>query len=266
MDELGRSLRAWRDRLSPVEVGLPEQPLRRAPGLRREELASLAGVSIDYLSRLEQGRAVNPSPQVLGALARALRLNADESEHLFRAAGHVAPGRMNRQITPGVRRVLDRLLDVPVMVIDAAWTIVERNPLATALLGEIDEERNIVVRHFTGWPSGFVRDERDTAVVEAEMVADLHAVLARHPGDPELNALISGLRAASARFDALWETEPARPRVASRKTLDHPEIGRVTLDCDVMTVQSSDLRLVIYTAEPGSADAETLAQLNLATA
>ena len=109
--DLASCLRSWRDRLNPEAAGLPAGSLRRAPGLRREELAQLAGLSVDYLTRLEQGRATNPSRQVVGALARALRVTAEEEAHLYRVAGHPPPGsgRMTRHLTPGVQRVLDRL-------------------------------------------------------------------------------------------------------------------------------------------------------------
>src|SRR3954463_3774320 len=109
MGELGRTLHAWRDRVRPEEVGLPAGGFRRAPGLRREELAHLAGVSVDYLARLEQGRATSPPPSVVAALARALRLTDDERDHLFTLAGHAPPsdGHVRRHLTPGVQRILD---------------------------------------------------------------------------------------------------------------------------------------------------------------
>src|SRR3954447_327783 len=149
-DELAACLRTWRDRLSPADVGLPAGGRRRAPGLRREELAQLAGLSVDYLARLEQGRASAPSPSVLAPLARALRLSEDERAHLFRVAGHAPPGagEIDRRITPGVQRVLDRLADVPVLVTDAAWEMIAMNPPAIALLG--DRHDNVLRRHFSG--------------------------------------------------------------------------------------------------------------------
>src|SRR3954462_12934077 len=132
MDELGSCVRSWRDRLDPADVGLNASSRRRGPGLRREEVARLAGLSVDSLARLEQGRASAPSPSVLAPLASALRLTEDERAHLFRVAGHAPPGAgaIDRRITPGIQRVLDRLGDVPVIVVDAAWDVIAMNPLA----------------------------------------------------------------------------------------------------------------------------------------
>src|SRR3954452_20247791 len=139
MDDLAASLRAWRDRLTPAEAGLrAHHGRRRAPGLRRQEGPELAGLSVGYLTRLEQGRATHPSPLVLRALARALRLTADEEQALFRLAGQVphGGGRIKRQHTPGVQRMLDRLDDLPVLVNDAAWELVATNALGAALIGD----------------------------------------------------------------------------------------------------------------------------------
>jgi transcriptional regulator with XRE-family HTH domain len=266
-DELAACLRSWRDRLSPGVAGLPEGSQRRAPGLRREEVAHLAGLSVDYLSRLEQGRASNPSPSVLAPLARALRLTDDERAHLFRVAGHADPaaGTMRRHLTPSIQRVLDRLTDVPVVVLDASWQLVAANALATALIGDSSaatpRERNLVWRHFTGGPSRFVRTPEEEAGFEAEAVADLHEALGRHPADGRLRALVDDLLEASPRFAAAWEARPVVARVASRKTIAHPEVGRLTLDCDLLTVRDSDLRIIVYSAAPDSPDAQALALL-----
>ena len=267
MDELGACLRTWRDRLQPGDVGLPAGGTRRAPGLRREEVAHLTGVSVDYLARLEQGRASNPSPSVLAPLARALRLSDEERAHLFRVAGHAEPdtGRIRRHLTPGVQRVLDRLADTPVIVIDAAWEIVAANPLAAALLGDVSggtpRERNIAWREFTDVPSRVVRTAEEKAEFEAGIVADLHDALGRHPDDAPLRALIDDLRQVSPRFAERWEQRPVGQHDTARKTIRHPDIGLVTLECDVLTVAGSDLRLIVYTAPPGSDDARALALL-----
>jgi transcriptional regulator with XRE-family HTH domain len=266
-DELARCLRAWRDRLTPADLGLPAGGRRRAPGLRREEVAQLTGVSVDYLARLEQGRATSPSPQVLDALARTLRLTDAERAHLYRVAGQLLPGagRMNRHVTPSVQRILDRLADTPVLVVDAASNIVAWNAMATALHGDFsargERERNIAWLFFTGGPSRVVLDEADDAATAAQTVASLHDALGRYPDDPLLRDLIADLRSASDRFEALWQQRPVARQVASRKTIDHPQVGLITLDCDVLHVAGSDLELIVFTADPGTEEASSLAMI-----
>jgi transcriptional regulator with XRE-family HTH domain len=265
--ELGASLRTWRDRVTPAEAGLPSGGQRRAPGLRREEVAQLAGLSVDYLARLEQGRANNPSPSVLGPLARALRLSDDERAHLFRVAGQAAPseGHIDRHITPSVQRVLDRLGDTPVIVIDACWHVIAANPIAVALVGDASgrtmRERNVIWNVFTEAPSRYVRTAAEELELRHEAVADLREAAGRYPHDVLLNDLISDLRAVSPEFEELWQQRPVRQRNAGRKTIEHPEVGPVTFDCDILTVRDSDLRLIIYTVAPGSEAAGQLALL-----
>jgi transcriptional regulator with XRE-family HTH domain len=264
MDELAACLRSWRDRLSPAEAGLPAGTNRRAPGLRREEVAQLAGLSVDYLARLEQGRAANPSPSVLAPLARALRLSDAERDHLFRVAGHAEPstGRMNRHLTPGVQRVLDRLADVPVVVVDAGYDLVAWTPPAAALIGDPSpwpqRERNIAWRHFAGCSDRIVRTREEIYAFEVAVAADLHAAVARYPQDGRLLELVADLRAMSTCFASLWETRPVASMPSRRKTFRHPAVGDVTVDCDHLSVEGSDLKIVVYTAPPGSEDAERL--------
>ncbi len=266
-EELADCLRSWRERLTPAEAGLPAGLGRRTPGLRREEVAGLAGVSLDYLARLEQGRAHSPSPSVLASLARALRLSDDERAHLFRLAGHVEPGRgtINRHITPSLARLLDRLTDVPVMVIDAAGEIIAANQLASALMGDLSgasrRQRTIPWRHFSGIPSRLERSPQEHAEAEEAMAADLREALGRFPDDRYLNELIRDLRDLSPRFAELWEKRPLARKPSRTKTFNHPEIGTITLDCDALAVQGSDLSVIVYTAPIGSPDADALALL-----
>lgn len=266
-DELGHCIRAWRDRLDPAAAGLPAGARRRAPGLRREELASLAGLSVDYLSRLEQGRATNPSPPVLAALAGALRLTDEERRHLYLVAGQAPPGAgtIDRRVTPGVQRMIDRLEELPVLVYDAGWDLIAMNRLATALIGDATElegrERNLVWRQFNGAHSRFRRAPEQTAKLEAELVADLHAAATTYPEDERLDGLIAELRAASPRFEEMWRERPVAARASDRKTIEHPEVGPITVDCDILKVQGTDLRLIVYSAAPDTADAEALARL-----
>lgn len=262
--ELGAQLRLWRERVQPAAVGLPLQRRRRAPGLRREEVAQLAGLSVDYVVRLEQGRARHPSPQVLQALARTLRLDAEERDRLYRMAGQLPPtsGRMDRHISPSIMRVVERLEGVPVCVIDAAWQTVLQNRAADALFGDMSgktgRDGNRAWRTFMS-VSGMGGFEPQTrSMIERDLVADLHAAQIRLPDDPDIAALIEDLRRESPRFAELWETTSPRIRGAQRKTLIHPEVGRLTVDCDILSVHGSDLRIVIFSAEPGTHDAETL--------
>jgi transcriptional regulator with XRE-family HTH domain len=262
--EFGHTVRRWRDRVSPQVAGLPVGGYRRAPGLRREELALLAGISVDYLTRLEQGRATNPSEQVVEALGRALRVSAAEREHLFRVAGLVPPGRgtVPASITPGVQRMLDRLTGTPVAVSDAAWTLLLANPLYTALMGQRrGSERNAVWRTFLGPPSRVRHTAQSREGLEVSQVCALRAAARRYPADQRLRRLVAELRAGSDRFAQLWDGAAVGRPEAGRKVIDHPRVGAVTVDCDVLSVAGSDLRILVYTAEPDSPDAERLALL-----
>lgn len=260
MTELGACVRAWRERTTPADVGLPSGGRRRTAGLRREELATLAGVSVDYLVRLEQGRSANPSRQVVASLARALRLTEPERDHLYRLAGHIPPGphQMPDHLTPGVQRLLDRL-DAAVSVHDPAWTILAWNPAWAALMGDPSawsgRERNIAWRAFAGLPTRLVRTDDEARAFKRGTVADLRAVLGRYPRDPVLRGLISDLDRIE-EFRTLWATAQVAENHSARKTIDHPEVGPLTLDCDVLTVAGSDLRVIAYTAAPGSVDAD----------
>lgn len=260
--EFGRTVRHWRDRVSPQAAGLPAGGHRRAPGLRREELALLAGISVDYVTRLEQGRAANPSEQVVEALGRALRVTATERAHLFRLAGLVPPGRgtVPAFIPPSVQRMLDRLTGSPVAVSDAAWTLLLANPQHIALMGDHQgRDRNAIWRTFLGSGSRVRHTPQSLRDLEVLQVADLRATALRYPEDERVRRLIAELREGSARFAELWESGEVGGHQEGRKTVDHPQVGPVTLDCDVLHVAGSDLRILVYTAEPGSRDAERLA-------
>jgi transcriptional regulator with XRE-family HTH domain len=267
--ELGAALRGWRDRVSPAEAGLPAGRARRAPGLRREELAMLAGVSADYITRLEQGRATAPSAQVLGALGRALRLSREEQDHLFRLAGQAPPqaGHITAQLTPSVQRLLDQLTGVPVSVNDAGWNTVAWNALWAALVGDpstkTGRDRNVLWRYFTGQQARVVRTAEEAARFEQSAVADLRSATARYPDDKGLRQLVADLRAASPRFATLWESGIVGTHREAHKTFDHPDVGLITVDCDVLTVDGSDLRIVAYTAPAGSEAAEKLRLLSV---
>jgi transcriptional regulator with XRE-family HTH domain len=270
--ELGSALRAWRESIGPADVGLPVVGRRRSSGLRREELALMAGISFDYLVQLEQGRATNPSPPVLRALAEVLRLSTVNREALYRLAGSPVPasGSVPTEIPAGVRRVVDRMSDTPVAVFTATWDVVQCNPLWGELFGTPADgrppagdalARNMVWGHFSAeTPAGVSGVERDTAHTDAferMMVSDLRRAADRYPDDRAVTELIDGLR-VTPRFDELWARYESLPLTGSHKTIVHPDLGPITVDCDILGVERADLHIVLNWAAPGTRDAEKL--------
>lgn len=280
MDEtLATALRRWRDRLSPLDVGLPVRGARRAAGLRREELADLAGLSVDYVVRLEQGRATSPSAQVVGTLGRALQLDRTERDHLFRLAGLLPPadGLVSTHVPPGIARMVARLAELPQAVFTADWTLLSWTPMWAALLGDplrlVGNGRNLVRAVFApddpaagasggsdglaAWP---VRHETPAEVEEFRraLVSDLRSASVTYPRDPGLSRLVTDLRSSSADFARLWETGALGVHESTRKTVAHPVLGEVEIDCDVLTAPGSGVRLVVYSAATSSPAAAAL--------
>lgn len=256
MDDLGAALRSWRQRLHATAVGLTVNAPRRTPGLRREEVAVLAGISIEYVVRLEQGRAATPSAQVCLALARALQLNDQEQAHLMRLAGHAAdPDRVPRLIPGSVRRILDRLADRPVAVFDATWQLLHWNRLFAATLGDPSavaaDGRNILIGHFEGAPLPVRFAPGELAAFQESLVADLRGTAGRYPRDPDVRALVGRLERVD-RFRELWSRRSVAEHQSGHKIIEHPQVGDVDLDSDVLITQGTNLRVVIYTARPGT--------------
>lgn len=265
-DELARTLRRARERLRPEDVGLPAGTHRRVAGLRREEVATLAGLSVDYVVRLEQGRGPHPSAQVLGALARALCLDDDDRTVLFELADVAPPrpGGIPMIVRAGVLRLLRRL-DEPAMVLSAKSDILAWNPLAAALLGDLSavpaHERNFAWRRFLD-PAHVRVDAAQERLTALQAVGALRQALARYPDDAGLARLLARLR-SSEEFRAVWEEAPSGVWRSQRKTVPHPELGPVVLDCDTLLVPDDDQRLVVYSAEPGTPGAQALALLGV---
>ncbi|MEU6611149.1 helix-turn-helix transcriptional regulator [Streptomyces shenzhenensis] len=267
--ELADFLRRCRARLTPAAVGLPEGARRRTPGLRREEVAQLAGMSTDHYTRLEQARSSRPSRQMLAAVARALRLTRDERDHLFHLAGEEPP--RDRPITehvrPGLLLVLDRLTGTPAQVVTDRGDILAQNALAKALSGDAsarpEAERNVIWRYFMN-PAArelFPVEERDRAA--RVTVAELRATFAGRPDDTRLAGLVRRLRAGSEEFAALWDAHEVAVRRADVKRFLHPVVGLLELDCEVLLSPEHDQRLIVYTARPGSESAERLELLRV---
>lgn len=266
-DQLADFLRTRRDRLNPVDVGLPVGRRRRTPGLRREEVAVLAAISVDYYTRLEQSRGPRPSQQVLSALAEALRLSSDERDHLFRLAGQSpgAPSGPRGDVAPGMVQMLQRLDGIPAMVIDAKFEVLAWNELAAALVADFSRlgpkqrnlARQVFLRDRPG--SGAVRTER----YSRDIVSELRAASVRYPDDVQVAQLIAELIDGSVEFAELWVGHEVGIQRTSCTTINHPKIGPLTLCCEMLTIPDRDQRLILYTAEPGSSSYEALQLLEV---
>lgn len=256
--ELAAVLRTARARVTPADVGLPAGARRQVPGLRREEVAQLAGVGIDYVIRLEQGRGPRPSAQVLGALTRALQLSSADRDLVFRLAGATPPqaGRVPMLVRPSVLRLLDRMADLPALVLSAKSDVLAWNPLAAALFGDFSKvplaRRNLIRHRFLRDGPGFTtaRQDMDTA---AGCVGLLRAAQSRYPDDPDLARLVADLRAGSQRFETLWQTGRSGSLRSGKVTVEHPELGPLTLDRDVLVVPEADQVVMVCSAEDSSA-------------
>ncbi|MEU7561297.1 helix-turn-helix transcriptional regulator [Streptomyces eurythermus] len=270
--ELGRFLRARRNRTSPRQAGLTVGPgLRRTPGLRREELATLAGISVDYYVRLERGKETRPSPAVLDALARALRLDDQEHQHLRELAARAAryapepPPAPSRTVRPHLRLLLETLRPYPAYVISRSMDVLAWNPGGLALYAGLEDwpagHRNLA-RYLFLHPAArdlFTDWERQVT----GCVARLRAVAGTAPDAPDLTNLVGELLLKSADFARLWERYEVTGRKPAQKTFHHPRVGTVTLTCQPMHLEGSPgQRVCVYTAEPGTPDHDALLLLD----
>jgi transcriptional regulator with XRE-family HTH domain len=262
---LAAFLRARRARVSPRDAGLAETGRRRTPGLRRQEVAQLAGMSVDYYIRLEQDRGPHPSRQVLAALARALMLTADERDYLFRMAGEAPPqpARPSRDITPGIRHLLDSMPTTPAYVVDAAYNILAWNQLATYFIGNLawHADRNMIRWTFRWSPGDSVWTDEQFIAFTRAMVADLRAGYARYPGDPEIERLVTEMLALSPRFAEMWAAHEVEVRGPMLKRINHPQAGLLEFECQVLHIADTGQRLIAYCAAPGSATEQAFIRL-----
>lgn len=262
--ELADFLRTRREATQPSEVGVNAGPRRRTTGLRREEVAWLAGMSTDYYARLEQQRGSQPSEQILVAIARALMLTQEERAHLYRLAGHHAPPPRDRydQVEPALLRVLDRLRDTPALIVtDLAFTLVQ-NELSVAVLGDETKytglARSSYYRWFTEDTARAVSPEREHATHSRLNVAGLRAALSSGGEDPTATTMVDDLLQRSAEFKKLWAEHIVAERLGDEKTIIHPELGEIAFDCQPLYVENRAQALLVLTPRAGTDASEKL--------
>jgi transcriptional regulator with XRE-family HTH domain len=271
MDDLERRqmlaafIRTRRARLQPADVGLPDRSRRRTPGLRREEVAELANISVSWYTLLEQGHDVHPSPQVLERLAQTFKLSPSETQHLFLLARQEFPATLSveaQQVTPALQRVVDALSTHPAFVIGPRWDALIWNRVANILF-QFDEPYpphalNVVWRFFMR--SALRQIDLDWEAQAKNLIAQFRADYARYPGDASFQTLVEDLQRVSPQFSQWWEQHDVRGLPDGPRTMNHPVLGR--LEFDHVTFQTSitpSLRLKVYAAAP--ATAEKLAQM-----
>ena len=263
---LGSLLKALRDRTAPEDVGMPTGGRRRVPGLRREELAGLSNLSVDYIVQLEQGRAARPSGQVISSLARAMRLSVRERDQMFLAAGLLPPssGTASQHISAGVQRIVTQLSGTPVAVYDATWTLLLRNAMWLALHGDQASRvgTNLIHDVFLSDGADHLTDPGERQRFKQALAADLRAAAGRYPNDGRLRTLVDEMSTADAEFRSMWDATTGHTFGTERKTIDHPLVGTLILDCDVLTSFDDDLRIVVYTAALTEPSARQLALLD----
>ncbi|WP_433358525.1 helix-turn-helix transcriptional regulator [Micromonospora saelicesensis] len=262
--QLASFLRTRREALQPEDVGLPRGPRRRTGGLRREEVATLSGMSTDYYSRLEQQRGPHPSEQMLAALARGLRLTLAERDHLFQLAGHAVPRRAVRadHVNPGMMRILDRMHDTPAQVVNHLGETLAQTAPAIALLGDETRytglARSAHYRWFTDPTARRLHPEQDHQTQSRLLVAHLHAAYTRDGRGSRAAALVDDLLARSPEFAQLWREHPVPAGYCPPKHFVHPEVGALELHCQTLVDPDESQTLLVFTAVPGSPSDEKL--------
>lgn len=267
--QLADFLRRRREALQPEDVGLGRGSRRRTRGLRREEVAALSDMSVDYYSRLEQSRGPQPSEQMLTAIARGMRLTVAERDHLFRLAGHTAPARIRRSdhVSPGLMRVLDRLADTPAQVMNEFGETLVQTPAARVLFGDEPGTeglmRSVVYRWFMApeWRDVYPREDHPDHA--RTFTADLRAVYAKHGPRSRAGALVDALLAGSPEFVEIWQEHEVASKHEREKRLQHPEVGVMDLQCQMLVDPDQSHVLLVLTATPGTESYDKLQLLSV---
>ncbi|MER8004350.1 helix-turn-helix transcriptional regulator [Streptomyces sp. NPDC094149] len=257
---LGEFLRACRAALRPQDVGMASYGVRRVAGLRREEVAVLAGVNADYYTRLEQGRERHPSAQVLDALGRALRLGPDAHAHLHQLAGTAPTNQFTHttdRVSPALRQLMDGYPGAPAFVINRTLDVLAANALAEALHSPFEQADNLARMTFLD-PAGRQFYTRWSRTAQATL-GHLRQAAGLDPDNPRLRELVHALTEHSADFTRLWNTHAVRGKTQDAKHFLHPNVGPLTLTYQAFDVRDAPgQQLVIYQAEPGSPSAQAL--------
>lgn len=267
--QLADFLRRRREALQPEDVGLGRGSRRRAAGLRREEVAALCDMSVDYYSRLEQGRGPQPSEQMIAAIARGLRLTLDERDHLFRLAGHNAPvrGLRSDHVSPGLMRVLDRLADTPAQVMTELGETLVQTPAARALFGDETRYeglmRSMLYRFFMDEESRNIYPAEDQPALARSFTADARSIYTKYGDRSRAATFIHALLTDSPEFARLWAAHEVGSTNSMDKRLQHPEVGILDLQCQVLQDMHQGQTLLVFTATPGSESAEKLQLLSV---
>ncbi len=269
LSELGAFLRSRRARITPAEVGLPTGPRRRVPGLRRDEVAQLAGASVDYYTELERGRGTQPSAQMLGALARALRMDQDERDHLHRLADRQPPAATgtSTHVQPAMLALLERLDTTPAQIITDLHETLAQNHLARALLSAPPQRSghatSFVYRWFTEPDIRAVYPEADHPHHSKVLVHDLRAAVARRGRDAGTTDMVARLLRTGDEFTDLWATGDVAVRRGDRKRVNHPTLGTLDVHCQNLFSEDGRQRLQFFTAPAGSPAVDQLQLLGV---
>ena len=266
---LAAFLRSRREALKPEDIGLPPGARRRTQGLRRDEVATLAAMSTDYYTRLEQQRGPRPSEQMLTALARALRLTNSERDYLFQTAGRntPTPSTAATHVSPALLRVLDRLTDTPALILSNLGETLVQNRLAEALFGDTTHHTGLARSEFYRWftdpeaRNHYPEDDRDRQ--SRALVASLRAAYGELGPRSRAGELVRTLEKTSQEFADLWARQEVAKRFEDHKTLIHPELGPIEVDCQALFTEDQSQVLLVLTAPPRTEAHEKLKLLGV---
>lgn len=261
---LAAFLRRRRESLQPEDVGLTRGPRRRTGGLRREEVAALCHMSTDYYARLERGTGPQPSEQMIAAIAQGLHLSLGERDHVFRLAGHNPPARgsSSEHISPGLLRIFDRLQDTPAEIVTELGETLRQTPVGVALTGDaarrVGPDRSVGYRWFTDAGVRAPYSSPEQTVLSRVYASGLREMITLRGPDSRAAGLAELLLAQSQEFRELWDAHEVGVRPPEIKRFRHPEVGDLELSCQTLLDPEQSHRLLVYTAEPGSASYEKL--------